>query len=139
MRDTDGKSSSGELDAAFRVMELFIANAKTYIQLSSAALLLTVAYAHEVLGVPAGQRIPANWGLVATWLSFLMATLAGATYQYLAVRFLEAKAKVPIHHRLDWPLALKRNPWIVYALMMLAFYLGAAFFTVTAIRGAWRP
>jgi hypothetical protein len=138
MRDTNVESASSELDHVFRVMELFIANAKTYTQLSSGGLLLTVAFAHEVLGVAKDHPIPLDWSMIATWSCFLAATIAGATYQYLAVRFLEAKAKVPIHHAIDWPQVLKRNPWIFYALMMIAFYLGAALFTVTAIRGALR-
>jgi hypothetical protein len=136
MQRTSGNVADGGLDNVFRVMELFIANAKTYSQLSSGALLLTVAFAREVLAVKKDLPIPLDWTLVATWIFFLVATLAGATYQYLAVRFLEAKAKVPIHHQHDWPWSIRNNPWIIYSVMMFAFYLGALFFTITAIRRA---
>jgi len=123
------------LEKLFRIMELYIAQAKTYSQLSGGALILTVAFSKEVLGVAEDQAIEASGSLIATWLFFLGAVVAGVTYQYLAVRFLELKAEVPVHHRVDWPLSLRSNPWILYAIMMLAFYLGAAFFTLTAILG----
>jgi hypothetical protein len=140
VKEVRSKAAEGSLEDTFKIMELFIANAKTYVQLSTGALFLTVAYSREVMGIAEKHPIPLNWSLVASWASFLVATLAGATYQYLAVRFLEDKAKVAIHHhRFDWSLAIRRNPWIAYAFMMAAFYLGAAFFTVTAIQGAMNP
>lgn len=135
MKERSDSRERDDLDRVFRIMELFIANAKTYTQLSSGGLILTVTFAREVLGMADTEPIPWDWSLVATWVFLLVAALSGVTYQYLAVRFLELKTRVPIHHRFDWPHALRRNPWIAYALMMLSFYLGAAFFTATAIRG----
>lgn len=125
-----------ELENVFRIMGLYIDNAKTYAQLSGGALLLTVAFAREVLGVQEGEPMPLDWSLVATWISFLVSTIAAATYQYFAVRFLEGRSGAPVHHKLDWPRFLRDNPYLVYALMMFSFYLGAVFFTVSAVRSA---
>lgn len=117
----------------FRVMELFIANAKTYIQLGSGALLLSVAFAREILGTPEERPIPIDPPLVAAWGCFLVAIIAGAFYQYLAVRFLESSSRLEVHHAIDWPRWLIDNPWLAYGVMMAAFYGGACFFTAAAV------
>jgi hypothetical protein len=62
-----------------KVMAVFIDNAKTYVQLSAGALLLTVTFLHEILGIPKenkktnSQRI-VGWSLLggaSWWQSFL--------------------------------------------------------------------
>ena len=65
-------------------MTMFTDNAKNYIQLSGAALVLSVTFIHEVLGIRAGDRISVDGWMIAAWIAFLFAILSGAFYQYLA-------------------------------------------------------
>jgi hypothetical protein len=75
-------------DRQQKIMSMFCDNAKTYIQLSGAALALTLTFAHEILHIPAGQNIADGW-MIAMWICFLVAIITGAFYQYLAVKLLE--------------------------------------------------
>src|SRR6267154_602369 len=58
-----------------KVMTLFIDNAKTYVQLSVGALLLSVTFLREVLGQPKETPIHLDWALVVCWICFLMAVI----------------------------------------------------------------
>lgn len=109
------------------VMKMFSDNAKTYIQLSGAALALTLTFAREILHIPADKNIADGW-MIAMWICFLVTILAGAFYQYLAVKFLE--------HELDWDSFRFWNhvsPGTFYAVMLGAFYSGTLIFTIYAI------
>src|SRR5712691_2268987 len=101
-------------------MDMFSRNAKTYTDLSGAALALTITFIHEVLGIPKGQRLPVDRAMIASWISFLLAIGAGVFYQYLAIKFLEWKSGVVRHHRI-WPEWLTHHPWPVYGVMLIAF------------------
>lgn len=63
-----------------QIMKMFSDNTKTYIQLGGAALGLTLTFAHEILHVPQGVSIADEW-MVARWVCFLVAIVAGAFYQ----------------------------------------------------------
>ena len=120
-------------DRQQKIMSMFSDNAKTYIQLSSAALALTLTFAHEILRIPKDRNI-ADPVMVAMWCSFLVAIVAGAYYQYLAVKFLEAS--------IDWD-QLRRvkprlQPGTVYGIMLGAFYGGTIIFTFYAAVRLWR-
>lgn len=106
---------------------MFSDNAKTYIQLSGAALALTLTFAHEILHVPKDENIANGW-MIAMWVCFLVAIIAGAFYQYLAVKFLDAILDWEYESSWDW-----LEPGIVYGLMLSAFYAGTIIFTVYAI------
>src|SRR3974390_1511310 len=71
------------------VMQMFSDNAKTYIQLSGAALALTLAFASKILHIPDTQSIVGIW-TIAMWSCFLLAIILGAFYQFLAVKQLDA-------------------------------------------------
>jgi hypothetical protein len=115
----------------FKVMGLFIDNAKTYTQLSGAALALSVTFIREILGVAEGRPIRPGDFLVASWVCFLVAIGGGVTYQFYAVKYLELNSRV--RTRRGWPQYLVRQPWPLYLLMLLAFYSGAVLFTLEAI------
>src|SRR6266481_495598 len=119
-------------DREHKVMTLFIDNAKTYVQLSIGALLLSVTFLKEVLGLPKETPIHLDCALVVCWICFLMAVIFGALYQYFACKFVEWKADVKRSHRIriQW---LIHHPWPAYRLMLIAFYGGGVFFTVGAI------
>src|ERR1041385_6062478 len=93
---------SGEaemFDRECRIMGMFIDNAKTYVQLSTGALLLSVTFMREILAIPKETRLPFDCRLILTWAGFLAAVMCGTYYQYLAVKFLEEKSGVPRSHR----------------------------------------
>jgi hypothetical protein len=130
------KQSTGEIfmstpyDKEQKILELFIDSAKTYTQLSTGALVLTITFIREILGQK--DAVPRDNFLTVSWVCFLIAIGAGAAYQYLAIKYLEKIADLPIAFPL--PERLVRQPGAVYGLMMFVFYLGAIFFTIAAVR-----
>ena len=116
-----------DFDREQKVMSMFCDNAKTYIQLSSAALVLTLTFVRQILHVPDDKNI-ANLWMMLMWGCFLLAVLSGAFYQYLAVKHLEGLADPDAGKEWDW-----LQPGIIYAVMLAAFYGGAVVFTVYAI------
>jgi hypothetical protein len=122
-----------DFDKEFKVMGLFIDNAKTYTQLSGAAIALSVTFLREVLGIAKDNPISLDWPLVVSWVCFLIAIGAGVSYQYFAVKFLEWKSAVKRHH-VSLPRSLIEHPWPLYSIMLVTFYAGAVFFTINAIK-----
>src|SRR5688572_13168168 len=81
------KSILAKLDEERKIMEGYIDTAKTYTQFSLGALLLSITFIEKVLGL--SGKISLHYLLMLSWICWLIAALAGAFYQYLAVRFLE--------------------------------------------------
>lgn len=108
-------------------MKMYTDNAKSYIQLSGAALALTLTFAHKILNIPDNQNIADVW-MVLMWACFLVAILAGAFYQYLAVKYLESI--IEWEHSTAWNWL---SPGTIYGVMLAAFYGGTTIFTVYAI------
>ena len=106
---------------------MFCDNAKTYIQLSSAALALTLTFARQILHVPDDKNIANIW-MILMWGCFLLAVLSGAFYQYVAVKYLEQLADSETGKEWEW-----LQPGTIYGVMLAAFYGGALIFTVYAI------
>jgi hypothetical protein len=114
-------------DRQLAVMKMFSDNAKTYIQLSGAALGLTLTFAHKIIHIPEDQPIVDLW-MVTMWSCFLITIIAGAFYQYLAAKFMEAS--------IDWEYDCNWNwlePGVIYGVMLGAFYAGTTVFTIYAI------
>ena len=125
-------SSSAEdrslaFDRQEKIMQMFSDNAKSYMQLSGLALTLTLTFAHEILHVPKDTNIADAW-MIAMWICFLATILAGAFYQYLAVKFLERKLDKNSYNLWTW-----LQPGQIYGIMLAAFYAGSIIFTVYAI------
>ena len=114
-----------------KIMELFIDNAKTYVQLSAGALVLSITFLHEIAGVAKDTKVPTDFWLVVSWISFLLAVLFGAFYQYLAVKFLEKK----FAGAYTFPLfrSLEDSPGLCYGAMLSSFYIGCFCFAISAI------
>jgi hypothetical protein len=114
-------------DRQEKVMKMFSDNAKTYIQLSGAALGLTLTFAEKVLHLPDAKGIVNPW-TISMWLCFLMAIIAGAFYQYLATKFVETFLDWETFRGWSW-----LPPGIIYGVMLLAFYAGTIIFTIYAM------
>jgi hypothetical protein len=127
------QQSKDKLENEFKIMNLFIDNAKTYTQLAGAGLAISVIFFKEVFGVGEGTPMPIDKTLLAAWICFLISIGAGLYYQYLAVKYLESKSDLQCDH-LTWPKSLIAHPWPIYLLMMITFYAGAVLFTVDAIK-----
>jgi hypothetical protein len=106
-------------DRQLAVMKMFSDNAKTYIQLSGAALGLTLTFAHKIIHIPEDQPIVDLW-MVTMWSCFLITIIAGAFYQYLAAKFMDCNW--------NW-----LEPGVIYGVMLGAFYAGTTVFTIYAI------
>jgi hypothetical protein len=112
-------------DREHKVMTMFSDNAKTYIQLSGAALTLT--FAHQILHIPAEENIANKW-MILMWACFLFTIIAGAFYQYLAAKFMEASLEWEHSGAWDW-----LEAGTIYGVMLATFYVGASTFTIYAI------
>jgi hypothetical protein len=127
----DESQSAEDRHATFdrqqKVMSMFSDNAKTYIQLSSAALALTLTFAHDILNIPKSQPIVDGW-MITMWVCFLLTIIAGAFYQYLAAKYMEATINWSHSQAWGW-----LEAGTVYGVMLAAFYAGAIIFTIYAI------
>jgi hypothetical protein len=113
-------------DRQHKIMQMFSDNAKTYVQLSSAALAVTLTFTREVLHLSADMA--ASKPLIVMWCCFVLAILAGAFYQFLAVKYLERTLTWEYDKTWEW-----LNPGSIYAVMLLSFYSGTILFTVYAV------
>ena len=111
---------------------LYSLTVKTYIQLSIGGLVLSITFIERVLGSTPGAQI-GRW-LAATWILFLLSALLGATYQFLAARWLEWIADK--HNLLFKGISRSKGGFwvshctIVYISMLLTFYAGCCCFAV---------
>ena len=123
------------LEEERKIMAAYSETAKTYGQLSAGALVLSVTFIETVAGSSVSKA--ASFWLYAAWSFWLISTLAGALYQYLAIRFIEARGT-------QWGLLtrsghvqafarLANHPWPVYGGMLLAFALGCICFVVFGV------
>ena len=115
-----------------KIMAIFTENAKTYIQLSGAALALTLTFAHDILHIPKEQSIVNKW-MILMWACFLVTIIAGAFYQYLAVKDLEIQDAEIVGLRGFIPIWGWLAPGLIYGIILGAFYGGTIIFTVYAI------
>jgi len=72
------------------VIKAFCDTAKTYIQISSAALALPMVFTQAILGKDIAEKgfrdFGLPWSLILAWISFLLAIGFGLAYQWLAIR-----------------------------------------------------
>jgi hypothetical protein len=129
LKDATEPDRQATFDRQKVVMEMFSDNAKTYIQLGGAALALTLTFAEKILHIPPEKSI-VNFWTISIWSCFLLTIIAGAFYQYLAVKQLDAFLEWEYVTYWDW-----LPPGVVYAVTLLAFYGGVIIFTIYAIQG----
>lgn len=129
------EKAAATLEEERKIMDAYSKTAETYTQLSLGALVLSITFFEKVLGETG--RIPVNALLAFAWVCWLIAILAGAFYQYLAVRFLESRGEsLGLLERSGHRQAfadLARHPWKIYTVLILSFYLGDVCFAVVGI------
>ena len=128
------KKRDFNFDEEQKIVGMFTDNAKMYIQLSGAALGLSITFVRQIQGVAEGKPLPFNRLVIASWVAFLLTIGVGAFYQYVAVSYLglrkateEMKGYVS---RSDW---LVREMFVLQRVMLASFYMGAVLFTAGAI------
>lgn len=119
------------LDAHHKVFKHYIDSAKSYIQLSTGALALSVFFTEKIIVASLAKLF--EYYLFWAWSFWLAAILAGAGYHYFAVKRLE---------NIGYELGLFRKPLVrgcvkdpgwIYGLMLVFFYGAALFFIAYAI------
>lgn len=103
--------------------KLFIESAKTFVQLSTGALVFSITFYREVLG--GGNYEPLKW----SWISLLLSIVSGALYQYVAVKSILGE----LHGVFHW------TPEVLFVSMLLWFHAGVGLFCVVALRRLKRP
>ena len=131
MNDSDYQDISFETES--KIMEMYSSGAKSFNQLSSIAIGVTIVFSEKVLGD--NTPIDATQYLIWTWILFLTSIAFGVFYQYFAVKFLENRHAggfvfVPLY-----PKILVKYPGVIYGLMMLTFLLGGIMLVYTAYQG----
>lgn len=114
-----------EQRAYLEIMGRYSETARSFGQLSTAALALPVIFLRQILGLRENATIPVDPLIVATWIAFFVAILASQLYQYLAVKYLTAH-----FWREDWEAANRfiRNPGWIYGVMLISFFAGTLAF-----------
>lgn len=136
-------SYTEEFKSRVDLVNAFCETARTYIQISSAALALPILFTQTVLGKEAAERglrgvgVPSS--LILAWISFLLAIGFGLLYQWLAVRLMWDelhRAQITGQNltqpgfRTTWWVPQFRwlNRSLPFACMLGFFYLGAILF-----------
>jgi len=111
------------------IMKAYIDAAKSFTQLSAAALLLPVVFFRQLLAFDPTKPVRVDLLLLLSWACFLVAIGCGLLYQYLAVKYLSAKFWGGDWEKSSWPV---KNPGYAYGCMLVTFFLGAVFFVTKA-------
>lgn len=117
------------------VIAMYVDTAKTYMNLSSGALGLTIVFREKIVGAVPGSRVGTL--LVASWVSFLVTIVSSAIYQYFAVKFLDSVSCAPA--RIQFAAFLVSNPGKIYGVMLLAFFVSAVLLVVASWKELPRP
>lgn len=116
------------MEEEHKIMDGYIDTAKTFTQLSVGALLLSITFLEKILDVKG--KVPFSFWLFFAWVLWLLAALAGAFYQYRAVKWLEniaIKSKI-IEGDRHVDDVIKIYPATVYGVILVCFFLGTISF-----------
>jgi hypothetical protein len=147
-------TAADELKMRFDIVRAFGDTAKSYIQISSAALALPILFTQAILGKNAAenglQSVGVPCALYGAWGCFLLAIGFGLIYQWSSVRRVwddlhsmqrtDENAKEPGKRHTWWVVDLgKINLSAFYGGMMFFFFLGTFLFVcfaATLLRGS---
>jgi hypothetical protein len=141
-----------EFDAKLKMTNAFCDTAKSYIQISSAALALPLLFAEAIAGKESvehnGLHFHKTGFLYGAWFCFLVSIAFGLFYQWGAIR----RVWDDFHNTYRTPQnasrpGYRRSWWVVsfaglnlsgaWAMMTGSFYLGALLFTIFAAVNLW--
>ena len=120
---------------AHRSIGLYIDSSKTYMQLATGSLALSVTFSKGMSGSELLTNLYYLWG---PWLCWFVALLAGSWYQFSAAKWLEGieSRYLPMAFR---PKVIWRNrdtyvmhPHHAYNALLISFYAGVIWFAVAA-------
>ena len=112
-----------------KIIEMFIGCAKTYFQLSTGVLVLTVSFHKTILG---DSSIPVTNLLITVWIFLLVSILSSTLYQYAAAKHLEVRFKIGSYIQKSLPKLIVERPGIMYGIMQMSFYIGGILFMIFA-------
>jgi hypothetical protein len=121
-----------------KIIELYIDNAKTYIQLASGGLLLSITFMEKMV-IGSDNLLHPDGFMIISWVFWLFTVLSGVLYQYAAIKHLEIMKDDHdfLFYDRSWHTIIPRyiyyNPYKIYGVMMYCFYLGIILFTVSAL------
>ncbi|WP_148041817.1 hypothetical protein [Hanamia caeni] len=127
---TEEEKTKAMIEEEHKIMAGYMDTAKTFTQLSIGALILSITFLEKILGITGKISVP--YLLLFAWLFWLLAALAGAFYQYRAIKWLEGMVInyniiQKRHHAID---PLKIYPYQVYGFLLVCFFLGTIFFAI---------
>jgi hypothetical protein len=127
---TEEEKNKSLMEEEHMIMAGYMDTAKTFTQLSVGALVLSITFLEKILGL--SGRISVPYPLLLAWVFWLLAALAGAFYQYRAIKWLERmaielKLIKQTEHAGD-PLSI--YPYKVFGFLIVCFFLGTIFFAV---------
>jgi len=120
------------------ICSLYVDCAKTYVQISTGALLLSITFYDEIIGIEKAL-LKNNPFLIATWFLWLFTIVSGVTYQYCVIKYLEDIAN---HYKLlefqrtwKWYFLkiFREEPYRLYGAMIVAFYAALLIFFILAL------
>ena len=112
------------------IIPLYIETAKTFMNVSAAALGGIIVFREKIVGQAPGSRVP--WPLSLCWFGYLLTIALSAFYQYLAVKFLDSVSCAP--GRIEMFESLVRSPGLVYGAMLVLFVLASSLLVLAAWR-----
>jgi hypothetical protein len=113
-------------DYYLKKMAMYSENAKSYIQISMACLVVPITFYRQFLGKNPNDKIELDTWLIFSWIFLLLSIGLGLLYQYFAIKRVETRVE-----KLK-PRYLDKYPGRVYAALLVTFYLGVLFFVISA-------
>ena len=110
------------------IITLYIDTAKTFLNLSSGALALTIILRKDISGTAAGT--PVGNMMLAAWIFYLLTIGFSALYQYFGVKFLDTFSSS--EHEVGICQYFEKKPGNLYGSMLVCFFLGSLFLVITA-------
>lgn len=101
--------------------ELFEGYIKTVLSLSTGALVLSLTFLHDVLGMGAGAHaeVPCRGLLLASWIAFLVSVAASLSYLYFLA--LAAKYEKAFSSHLKWDAVISCAGLVIGLVLLTAF------------------
>ena len=128
---TEEEKTKAMMEEEHKIMAGFMDTAKTFTQLSIGALVLSITFLEKILGMEG--KISVSYLLLFAWVFWLLAALAGAFYQYRAIKWLERLGiesnVIKQYHHVGDPLK-NIYPYQVYGFLLVCFFLGTIFFVI---------